>query len=171
MITPSTKQLAILPMRPEHWDRVAEIYRTGIETKLATFETTVPAWEHWNSTHHTFARLIATYNDQIQGWAALSPVSSRTVYAGVAEVSVYIDAGFRGKGCGVLLLESLIAESERNNIWTLQASIFSENEPSLRLHHKCGFREVGHRQKIAKLDGDWKDTVLLERRSASVGVD
>jgi L-amino acid N-acyltransferase YncA len=163
------KQFTISAMQSEHWARVAEIYRSGIETKLATFESSVPTWEHWNATHLSFARLVAIVDNRIEGWAALAPVSSRKVYSGVAEVSVYVDTTFRGQGCGSLLLETLIAESERNNIWTLQASIFSENERSLRLHLKCGFREVGRRFKIAKLDGEWKDTILLERRSSTVG--
>lgn len=164
-------QVTISAMQAEDWDQVAEIYRSGIETKLATFESNVPSWEHWNATHLSFARLVAISDNRIRGWAALSPVSNRKVYSGVAEVSVYVDSAFRGQGCGSLLLGRLIAESEQNNIWTLQASIFAENERSLRLHLKCGFREVGRRIKIAKLEGEWKDTVLLERRSSIVGTD
>jgi len=167
----TNKQITISTMQDEDWNRVAEIYRSGIETKLATFESNVPTWDHWNTSHLNFARLVATYEQRIQGWAALSPVSSRKVYSGVAEVSVYVDTVFRGQGCGSLLLQALIAESERNNVWTLQAGIFAENERSIRLHLKCGFREVGRRIRIARLDGEWKDTLLLERRSLTVGSD
>jgi len=171
MLDHTKMQMTISTMEATDWDKVAEIYRAGIETKLATFESNVPTWDHWHASHLSFARLVATYDNQIQGWAALSPASSRKVYSGVAEVSVYVATGFRGQGCGSLLLQALIAESERNNIWTLQAGIFAENERSIRLHLKCGFREVGRRIRIAKLDGEWKDTVLLERRSLTVGID
>jgi len=171
MVDQTNKQITISTMQDEDWSRVAEIYRSGIETKLATFESNVPTWDHWNTSHLNFARLVATYEQRIQGWAALSPVSTRKVYSGVAEVSVYVDTAFQGQGCGSLLLQALIAESERNNIWTLQAGIFAENERSIRLHLKCGFREVGRRIRIARRDGEWKDTLLLERRSLSVGID
>ena len=171
MFDQTKMQITISTMQAGDWDRVAEIYRSGIETKQATFESNIPSWDHWNASHLDFARLVATCDGQIQGWAALSPVSSRKVYSGVAEVSVYVDTAFRGQGCGSLLLQALIAESEQNGIWTLQAGIFAENERSIRLHLKCGFREVGRRIRIARLDRDWKDTILLERRSLTIGID
>src|SRR5678815_2269148 len=121
MFDQTKMQITISTMQAGDWDRVAEIYRSGIETKQATFESNIPSWDHWNASHLNFARLVATCDGQIQGWAALSPVSSRKVYSGVAEVSVYVDTAFRGQGCGSLLLQALIAESEQNGIWTLQA--------------------------------------------------
>lgn len=159
------------PLAPDDWDEVAKIYLEGIETRQATFETKVPDWDQWDASHHQFARLVLTDNTEIKGWAALSRVSARDVYAGVAEVSVYVRSASRGEGFGKVLLEALIVEAERKGIWTLQASIFRENKASLHLHSKCGFRTVGYRERIAKLDGDWHDTVLLERRSAIVGLE
>ena len=156
-------------MTPDDWDAVAGIYREGIETRQATFETKVPSWDQWDESHHQFARLVLIVDSEIKGWAALSRVSARDVYAGVAEVSVYVRSTSRGRGFGRVLLEALIDEAERNGIWTLQASIFRENEASLHLHSKSGFRIVGYRERIAKLDGIWRDTVLMERRSSIVG--
>lgn len=157
-------------MVPEDWERVAAIYADGINTGDATFETLVPAWEDWNANHLPFARLAADAGGVV-GWAALSPVSRRSVYSGVAEVSVYVSSESRGRGIGKQLLLKLIAESEANRIWTLQASIFPENAASIRLHLNCGFREVGTREAIARRDGVWRNTVLLERRSKIVGID
>jgi phosphinothricin acetyltransferase len=151
------------------WLDVARIYREGIESGHATFETEVPSWERWDTAHLPFARLVACAGETVTGWAALSRVSARQVYSGVAEVSVYISADTRGQGLGGVLLEALIQESELNGIWTLQASIFPENVASIRLHQRCGFREVGRRVRIAKLHGVWRDTILLERRSQRVG--
>ena len=156
-------------MTPDDWDAVAGIYREGIETRQATFETKVPSWDQWDESHHQFARLVLIVDGEIKGWAALSRVSARDVYAGVAEVSVYVRSTSRGRGFGRVLLEALIDEAERNGIWTLQASIFRENEASLHLHSKSAFRIVGYRERIAKLDGIWRDTVLMERRSSIVG--
>jgi L-amino acid N-acyltransferase YncA len=156
-------------MCPEDWQQVRSIYLEGIATGDATFETDAPQWERWNQTHLQFARLVVRDGETILGWAALSPVSSRAVYAGVAEVSLYINAGQRGKGLGRWLLIHLIEESEKNGIWTLQAGIFPENMASLVLHQKCGFREVGRRQKLGKLNGMWRDVMMLERRSHNVG--
>ena len=153
-----------------HWQQVRQIYQQGIDTGLATFETQAPDWETWDRGHLSFARLVALADGSVAGWAALSAVSARPVYSGVAEVSLYVGAHCRGQGAGRLLLESLIAESEKNAIWTLQAGIFPENESSLRLHRHCGFRQVGIRRRIARLQGLWRDTVLLERRSDVVGV-
>ena len=153
----------------DDWEAVREIYLEGIATGQATFETEAPTWEHWDASHHKFARLTLQVNNEVKGWAALSRVSARQVYAGVAEVSVYVATNTRGQGFGRVLLEALIDEAEQNGIWTLQASIFPENEASIRVHLGCGFRKVGYRERIAKLNGVWRDTVLLERRSSVVG--
>ncbi|WP_294205396.1 GNAT family N-acetyltransferase [uncultured Chryseobacterium sp.] len=149
----------------DHFSEVVEIYRQGLATGMATFQNEVPSWEEWDRTHLAFCRMAASENNKILGWVALTPVSARTVYAGVAEVSIYLAEGERGKGIGTLLLNALIGQSEANGIWTLQSGIFSENKGSIRLHEKCGFRQVGYRERIAKKNGIWKDTVLMERRS------
>ncbi|PYS95577.1 MAG: N-acetyltransferase [Acidobacteria bacterium] len=162
--------LRIEPMRPEDWDRVRGIYLEGIATGQATFETTAPAWEAWDAAHMRAARLVAREGEATLGWAALSPVSSRCVYAGVAEVSVYVAAAARGRGVGRALLAALIAAAEREGLWTLQAGIFPENEASLAVHRRCGFREVGRRERLGKLNGAWRDVLLLERRSPTVGL-
>jgi len=154
-----------------HWGQVSSIYVDGIATGQATFETRSPSWAEWDSGHLPAPRLIATDGRHIVGWAALSGVSLRSVYAGVAEVSVYVSADRQGRGVGKLLLETLAAESEKDGIWTLQASIFPENVASLSLHKACGFREVGRRDRIGKINGVWRDTVLLERRSKLAGID
>ncbi len=154
----------------ENYLKVAKIYDEGLRTGKATFETTVPSWEKWDSGHFSFGRIIAIKENNFLGWAALSPVSSRCVYGGVAEVSVYISEDARGKGVGEFLLKNLIEISEANNIWTLQSGIFRENIASHKLHIKCGFREVGFKEKVGQLRGVWKDNVLLERRSRIVGV-
>ena len=144
---------------------VREIYLAGIVSGDATFETTAPSWEKWDSAHLSFARLVACIGTDVKGWAALSAVSTRPAYSGVAEVSVYVASDCRGEGYGHALLHALIGESEKNGIWTLQASIFPENLASIALHRGCGFREVGRRERIGKLNGVWRNTVLLERRS------
>jgi L-amino acid N-acyltransferase YncA len=159
----------IIPMQPADWLAVREIYRQGIATGNATFETELPDWEKWNSAHRQHCRLIARKEEEILGWAALSPVSARAVYAGVAEVSVYVAATARGRGIGKALLQALIEESERHGIWTLQAGIFPENVASITLHKSCEFREVGVRRSIGKLGDTWRDVLLLERRSQVVG--
>ena len=156
-------------MRPEDWGQVRAIYLEGIATGVATFETDAPAWEKWDAGHLRKARLVARDGAEVLGWAALSPVSDRCVYGGVAEVSVYVGERGRGRGIGRALLDALVAASERNGIWTLQAGVFPENEASIRLHLSCGFREVGRRERIGRLHGAWRDTLLLERRSRSVG--
>ena len=156
-------------MRSEDWLRIRKIYLEGIATGQATFEITAPSWDEWNSAHLPFARLVARHAGTIVGWAALSPVSRRKAYAGVAEVSVYVAADSRGRGVGRALLESLIEEAEKNSVWTLQAVVFPENGATLGLHKRCGFREVGRRERISKLNGIWRDTILLERRSRTVG--
>ena len=157
-------------MRPEDWLAVREIYREGIATGNATFETELPGWEKWDSGHRKDCRLIARQGEQIIGWSALSPVSARQVYAGVAEVSVYVAAAARGNRIGKALLQALIAESEVHGIWTLQAGIFPENVGSVALHKSCGFRKVGTRQRVGKLCDVWRDVLLLERRSATIGI-
>jgi len=160
----------ILPMQPENWAAVREIYREGIATGNATFESELPDWEKWDNNHRKDCRLIARKEEQVLGWAALSPVSGRRVYSGVAEVSVYVAAAARGTGVGKSLLQALIAESELHGLWTLQAGIFRENAASVALHKSCGFREVGVRQRIGKLGETWRDVLLLERRSATIGL-
>ncbi len=159
----------ILPLIPEHWPSVREIYRQGIETGNATFETQLPDWEKWDATHRKDCRLIA-FGTEVLGWAALSPVSARDVYRGVAEVSVYVASAARGRGVGKALLGALVTESELEGIWTLQAGIFLENTASIALHQSCGFREIGIRHKISRLKDVWRDVLLLERRSKIVGV-
>ena len=159
-------------MRPEHWPRVRAIYLEGVATGQATFETEAPGWERWDSSHLPFARLVALADGGlVAGWAALGPVSTRKVYEGVAEVSVYVGEGFRGRGLGRALLEALVRESEAGGVWTLQASVFPENAASVALHLVCGFREVGRRERVGRLRGVWRDTILLERRSRVVGAD
>jgi L-amino acid N-acyltransferase YncA len=160
----------IEPLLETHWPAVSVIYAQGIATGNATFETAVPAWEEWDARHLSACRLIARADDVIVGWAALSRVSSRKVYAGVAEVSVYVAEEVRGRGVGSALLAALVADSERSGIWTLQAGILAENAPSIRLHEQAGFRVVGRREKIGRLHGEWRDTLLMERRSQGTGV-
>lgn len=151
------------------WEQVRSIYLEGVKSGNSTFETEAPSWEHWNETHLPFARLVMRDEGTILGWAALSPVSKRSAYRGVAELTVYVTESARQQGIGHALLQRLIDESERNGIWTLQASIFPENVASAKLHSRCGFREVGRRERISTLNGVWRDTVLLERRSKTVG--
>ena len=157
-------------MRDSDWPAVREIYREGIATGDATFQTEAPDWAEWNGGHLRHSRLVARDGAAIGGWAALSPVSRRACYAGVAEVSIYVAAAHRGSGIGRRLLEALVADSEANGIWTLQAGIFPENRASLVLHERKGFRQVGRRERIGRRDGRWRDTVLLERRSETVGI-
>lgn len=152
-------------------DAVRSIYLEGIATGNATFETVAPNWQEWDAAHLKHSRIVMVAGKVIAGWAALSPVSKREVYRGVAEVSVYVAAEYRGKGIGDQLLEALVAESEKNGIWTLTASIFAENAASLKLHEKHGFKMLGRRTRIAKLHGIWRDTLFLERRSAVTGTD
>lgn len=159
-----------MPMNEQHWDAVRAIFAQGIATGNATFETSAPSWQDWDARHLGSCRLVAVRDGAVQGWAALSPVSTRQVYRGVAEVSVYIAEHARGQKVGTELLEALIGESERNGIWTLQAGIFSDNTASIQLHAKLGFRVVGTRERIGCLHGRWCDTVLMERRSRIAGV-
>jgi len=160
---------SIVPMQFADWPAVEAIYHQGIATGNATFETHSPVWEKWNAAHHAHSRLVAREGAEILGWAALSPVSSRRVYAGVAEVSIYVADSAKGNGVGRALLAALIEHSEQNGIWTLQAGIFPENVASVALHKSLGFREVGLRKRIAQLRGNWRDVLLLERRSQIAG--
>jgi len=162
-------EVHIRPMHRADWDAVRRIYMEGIDTGRATFETEAPDWDGWDASHHAFGRLTAIRDRSVVGWAALSPVSNRSVYAGVAEVSVYVASDARGKGIGKRLLEGLIQASEANGVWTLQAGIFPENVASVGLHLRAGFREVGRRERVGRLADAWRDVVLLERRSALVG--
>ena len=162
----------IQPLNAAHWPQVRAIYTQGIATGIATFQTEAPTWEEWDRSHLAHSRLVALDDaaGQVLGWAALTPVSSRCVYAGVAEVSIYIASAARGQGVGRQLLAALVAESEAQGLWMLQAGIFPENTASLRLHEATGFRVVGRRERIGCLAGVWRDTLLLERRSELVGV-
>ena len=157
--------------QPADWDAVRAIYAAGIATGQATFETDAPSWEQWDATHLAVGRLVARAPEAVIGWGALSPVSKRAVYAGVAEVRVYVHPDHQGRGVGQALLQALIHASERAGIWTLQGSTLPENAASLRLQARCGFRVVGRRERIARHHGVWRDTVLTERRSRVVGVD
>jgi L-amino acid N-acyltransferase YncA len=153
-----------------HWFAVQSIYEEGIATGNATMETKCPEWESWDAAHTTHSRWVAIENNEVLGWAALSPVSERCVFAGVAEVSVYVSKKVQGKGIGLKLLEKLITSSEQAGIWTLQSGILDQNEASLKLHQKAGFRVIGYREKIGQLNGKWRDINLLERRSSKLGI-
>jgi phosphinothricin acetyltransferase len=159
----------ILPMAPADWDAVRAIYEEGIATGNATFEKSAPEWEKWDSGHLPHCRLVARSAGEALAWAALSPISGRCVYAGVAEVSIYVAARARGRGTGLALLTALVESSERENIWTLQAGIFPENVASINLFRKAGFRLVGTRERLGCMDGRWRDVVLMERRSQIAG--
>lgn len=163
--------LLIRSMVEEDWEAVAEIFKQGIDMKTATFHTEVPTYEAWDRSHCRDCRLVAVTGDITAGWAALTPYSSRSVYAGVAEVSIYIREGCRGRKVGERLLRALIDKSEKNGYWTLQSGIFEINKASISLHEKLGFRMVGYKEKIGRnTEGEWLNTVLMERRSKSVGV-
>jgi len=158
-------------MTPADWPAVRDIYEAGIATGEATFQTEAPPWNTWDAAHLETCRLVARdEHDVVIGWAALGRVSQRPVYSGVAEVSVYVAESARGQGVGLQLLTALIAASERDGRWMLQASIFPENEASVRLHQRCGFRIVGRRERIACQYGRWRDTLLMERRSTTTGI-
>jgi phosphinothricin acetyltransferase len=163
--------LLLLEMSESHWPAVAQIYKQGVDTGFATFEQEIPSYEQWNKNHISSCRLVALRDDKIVGWAALSLVSVRRVYRGVAEVSIYIAKSERGSGIGNLLMEELIASSEKAGFWTLQSGIFPENKASIKLHEKAGFRFLGRRERVGQLDGFWKDNLLFERRSKIVGID
>ncbi|WKB35632.1 N-acetyltransferase family protein [Terrilactibacillus sp. S3-3] len=156
-------------MQPADWDQVKDIYLEGIKTGIATFQTECPSWDNWNQNHIDSCRLVARSGNTVLGWAALSPTSSRKCYAGVAEVSIYISGKYKGKGIGTALLKSVVRISEDKGFWTLQSAIIRENAASIALHQKCGFRELGIREKVAKMEnGKWHDVVLMERRSKRI---
>jgi L-amino acid N-acyltransferase YncA len=161
-------EFVLEPMGPADWESVRAIYREGIATGNTTFEQSAPEWEQWDEGHLRACRLVARARGEVLGWAALSPVSRRRVYRGVAEVSVYVSGQVRRKGVGMALLTALIESSEREGIWTLQAGIFPENTASVELHRRAGFRVVGTRERLGSMDGRWRDVVLMERRSAAV---
>jgi phosphinothricin acetyltransferase len=153
---------------PLDWGEVAAIYAEGISTGVASFETEPPSWEAWDAAHPE-SRVVAELDARIAGWCALSPISERHCYRGVAEESVYVAGWAQGRGVGRALLEEIVQRSENAGIWTLQAGIFPENKPSLRLHLGCGFRLVGVRERLGESDGAWRDVLLLERRSEAIG--
>lgn len=161
--------LEVRAMTPVDWDAVRAIYREGIATGDATFEADAPEWREWDATRLAQPRLVACEAADVLGWAALTPVSARAIYRGVADVGLYVAAAARGRGVGRRLLEALIAASEDAGVWTLQAGIFPENAASLALHRGCGFRDVGRRERIGRMNGRWRDTLLLERRSPKIG--
>jgi L-amino acid N-acyltransferase YncA len=163
MTVVSAEVHCIRDLTPDDWAEVATIYRDGMRAGMATFETEVPPPERWFAEHPI--RVVAELDERVIGWAACGPLSSRWAYRGVAESSVYVSRDHQGRGVGRTLMEALIQKSEQAGIWTIQTSIFPENDASLKLHHRVGFRVVGVRRSIAKRDGLWRDTVLLERRS------
>lgn len=170
METTLHRSALVSAMQPEHYPQVKEIYELGMATNNSTLETQAPEWEEWDAKHLKSCRFVAIVNGQVAGWAALSPVSGRCVYGGVAEDSVYVHPDFMGQGVGKLLLQELVPASERAGIWTLQAHILTENTASIKLHAQCGFRTVGVRERLGQLHGQWRDTCLMERRSNLVGI-
>jgi phosphinothricin acetyltransferase len=164
----TANEITVDPLELRHWEAVAQIYLEGIATRNATFETTVPNWPDWDRAHLPGLRFVAHRHGDVMGWAALAAVSDRCVYEGVAEDSVYVNQLARHQGVGRRLLDELIIASERAGIWTIQTGIFPENPASLRLHQAVGFRVVGTRERLGKLDGVWRDVVFLERRSPNV---
>jgi L-amino acid N-acyltransferase YncA len=166
----AAERFQIRALREADWPAVRAIYLEGIASGHATFENQAPPWQAWDMAHFAAPRLVAVSEERVIGWAALSRVSAREVYAGLAEVSVYVANGSRGSGVGRALLQRLVADSEANGIWTLQANIFPENAASLALHQSCGFRQVGRRERVGQIKGTWRDTILLERRSQVAGV-
>ena len=158
-------------MKAADWPQVKIIYQKGLDLGYASFETQAPAWEKWDSAHLEACRFVAESEEGILGWIALSKVSTREVYKGVAEVSIYIDPAQSGRGLGRKLMEKVIVESEKLGFWTLQSGIFPQNTVSIYLHEKMGFRKIGYRERVAKRDGIWQDNVLMERRSKKVGLD
>ena len=163
--------IELQPMLPAHQQDVLNIYKEGIDTGNATFNTIVPSWKEWDAAHHSHSRIVALEDNRVIGWVALLPVSSRECYSGVAEFSIYISNSAKGKGIGKLLMKRMIEQSEVNGIWTLYSSTLQENKASIGLQKKLGFREIGTRERIAKLNGVWRTTVALERRSEKMGID
>jgi len=160
-------ELKIRDMLATDWNEVQKIYEQGIETNLATFETSCPSYADWNQAHLQKCRYVITDEAGVVGWAVLSPVSTRCVFSGMAEVSIYIDENFKNRGAGTKLLSHMIQESEKNGFWLIESLIFQNNSASLHLHEKCGFRTVGYREKMGKdKEGAWRNVVVMERRSA-----
>ena len=166
----SENSLTIQPMTQADWPAVQRIYADGIATGNATFETQTPDWEIWDGGHLADCRLVALLDGVVVAWAALSPVSARACYAGVAEHSIYVDERHRGRGIGKALLKEFVRQAEQHGFWTIQSSIFPENAASIAIHLACGFRVVGRRKRVAMQNGVWRDTVLVERRSRVVGL-
>ncbi|MDV3428859.1 MAG: N-acetyltransferase family protein [Bacillota bacterium] len=165
-------EYTIEEMKESDWEQVSNIYLDGIKTGIATFQTEAPSWEDWDKGHIRSCRFVAKSRNKVLGWAALSPTSSRCVYKGVAEVSIYIGKECKGQGIGTALLAHLIKESEKNGFWTLQSGIIAKNAASIALHKKCGFREVGIREKVARMNNtEWMDVMFMERRSKIAGID
>ncbi|GAK07454.1 GNAT family N-acetyltransferase [Geomicrobium sp. JCM 19038] len=160
--------MRIRDMVQSDYEHMQPIYQAGIDSLLATFETTVPSWSEWDEKHHNHSRCVAVTDERVVGFAALAPVSKRHAYRGVAEVSVYVDESQHGKGIGKTLINELIERSEEHGIWTLQSVILSENKASIHIHEQCGFRHIGVRENIAKLNGEWRSTVMMERRSSVI---
>lgn len=164
--------ISIRSMNENDWPSVSEIYRQGIETEKATFQSDIPIYKEWDAAHIQKCRFVAVYDGKVVGWTVLSTVSSRCVYGGVAEVSIYIAEDYRGKGVGRKLLQHLITESEKAGFWMLQSGIMEDNTASISLHEKCGFRQVGYRERIGRdVHGKWRSTVLMEKRSSIIGLD
>ena len=165
------ESILIEEMKDTDWEYVKSIFQEGIDTGNATFQTETPTWEEWDKGHTEACRFVARLADEIIGWVALSPISSREAFRGVAEVSIYLSKNAAGKGIGSKLLSHLIQESEKSGFWTIQSMIFPENIGSIKLHHKHGFQETGTHQRMGKLNGVWRDVVRLEYRSEAVGID
>jgi len=166
-----TNNVTYRKLQEKDWKEVSNIYKEGIETGNANFEGDIPTWKEWDKNHISPCRFVAEKDHKVIGWSALSHASSRPVYSGVAEVSIYVSPSYFGQKIGSSLLEKLITESEKNNIWTLQSTIFRENIPGLRILKKLGFRKIGYRERIGKMKGVWRDIILLERRSIIIGID
>jgi phosphinothricin acetyltransferase len=166
---PNAIALTVSEMRPDDWQAVAEIYSEGIATGNATFERDAPSWEAWDAGHLQPCRLVARSGARVVGWVALSRISERCVYGGVAEVSLYVGSAARRRGVGKVLLGALIEASESAGIWTLQGGVFPENAASIGVLRRCGFREVGRRERLGQMNGRWRDVLLFERRSAKAG--
>jgi phosphinothricin acetyltransferase len=158
----------VRPMRADDADRVLAIYQAGLDAGNASFETRAPSWAAFDAGKLADHRLVAVHDGMVVGWVAVSAVSTRAVYAGVVEHSVYVDPAAQGNGLGRILLDALIASSEAAGIWTIQSGVFPENAASLRLHHRAGFRTVGVRERVARHHGSWRDVILIERRSPAI---
>ena len=162
--------MRIIPLTNELWPQVKAIYESGVATGNASFSKKAPEWDEWDKSHIKNCRLIAADESDVLGWAALTAISDQCTFEGVAEISIYIAENSRGKGIGKKLLATIIIESEKNNFWTLESRIFPENLSSIKIHVENGFRIIGSRERIAKLNGIWRDTLLLERRSTKIGI-